>query len=434
MRPNLFANTPDILHAYLQRGGRPAFQVRLVLAATLGRHATASTAASSCPRTCRSRKAARSTSTRRSTRSGRATSSRPAAWRSSIGRINAIRRDASGAAARLGPRVPPDRQRRAHLLQQAIRRRPRPGAGRRQPRSVPDAARLRAAAARRTGASRPTRPSRSSTCCPASATSGAANGTTCGSIRRAASRTSCTCRCPTPCADRRTRPCPIRTIRCGTRTPSSTRRTSARSSTAPTTASATFPGLTQKLDYLQGLGINCLWLLPFYPSPLRDDGYDIADYENIHPSYGTLDDFDRFIDEAHRRGIRVITELVINHTSDQHPWFQAARRAPAGLAGARLLRVERHEPEVPGRADHLHRHRDVELELGRHGQGVLLAPVLPSSARPELRQPGGARGGDQGDAVLARPRRRRPAARRRAVPDRARRHDLREPAKRRTRC
>jgi maltose alpha-D-glucosyltransferase/alpha-amylase len=91
-----------------------------------------------------------------------------------------------------------------------------------------------------------------------------------------------------------------------------------------------FPGLTQKLEYLQGLGINCLWLLPFYPSPLRDDGYDIADYENIHPSYGTLDDFDRFIETAHRLGIRVITELVINHTSDQHPWFQAARRAPAG--------------------------------------------------------------------------------------------------------
>jgi maltose alpha-D-glucosyltransferase/alpha-amylase len=91
-----------------------------------------------------------------------------------------------------------------------------------------------------------------------------------------------------------------------------------------------FAGLTQKLEYLQRLGVNTVWLLPFYPSPLRDDGYDIADYENIHPSYGTLADFDRFIDEAHRRDIRVITELVINHTSDQHPWFQAARRAPAG--------------------------------------------------------------------------------------------------------
>ena len=91
-----------------------------------------------------------------------------------------------------------------------------------------------------------------------------------------------------------------------------------------------FNGLCQKLDYLQGLGANALWLLPFYPSPLRDDGYDIADYENIHPSYGTLEDFDRLVGESHRRGIRIITELVINHTSDQHPWFQAARRAPAG--------------------------------------------------------------------------------------------------------
>ncbi len=91
-----------------------------------------------------------------------------------------------------------------------------------------------------------------------------------------------------------------------------------------------FQGLTQKLEYLQSLGVNCLWILPFYPSPLKDDGYDIADYENIHPSYGTIEDFDRFITEAHRLGLRVITELVINHTSDQHPWFQAARRAPAG--------------------------------------------------------------------------------------------------------
>src|SRR5215212_4006295 len=91
-----------------------------------------------------------------------------------------------------------------------------------------------------------------------------------------------------------------------------------------------FPGLTQKLDYLQSLGVNCVWLLPFYPSPLRDDGYDIADYTNIHPSYGKLEDFDQFILEAHRRELRVVTELVINHTSDQHPWFQAARRAPPG--------------------------------------------------------------------------------------------------------
>jgi maltose alpha-D-glucosyltransferase/alpha-amylase len=91
-----------------------------------------------------------------------------------------------------------------------------------------------------------------------------------------------------------------------------------------------FRGFFEKLEYVQELGVDTIWLLPFYPSPLKDDGYDTADYENIHPAYGTLTDFDRFIEEAHRRGLRVITELVINHTSDQHPWFQAARRAPAG--------------------------------------------------------------------------------------------------------
>ncbi|HTX23884.1 MAG TPA: maltose alpha-D-glucosyltransferase [Steroidobacteraceae bacterium] len=91
-----------------------------------------------------------------------------------------------------------------------------------------------------------------------------------------------------------------------------------------------FPGLTLKLDYIQDLGVNTVWLLPFYPSPGKDDGYDIAGYRDIHPQYGTREDFKQFIHAAHRRGIRVITELVINHTSDQHPWFQAARRAPAG--------------------------------------------------------------------------------------------------------
>ena len=91
-----------------------------------------------------------------------------------------------------------------------------------------------------------------------------------------------------------------------------------------------FAGLTQRLDHVQSLGVNTIWLLPFYPSPLRDDGYDVADYEGVHPSYGTLDDFKAFVVEAHKRGLRVITELVVNHTSDQHPRFQAARRAPKG--------------------------------------------------------------------------------------------------------
>jgi maltose alpha-D-glucosyltransferase / alpha-amylase len=88
-----------------------------------------------------------------------------------------------------------------------------------------------------------------------------------------------------------------------------------------------FVGLTQKLDYLQDLGVTTVWLLPFYPSPLKDDGYDIADYTNVHPSYGTLADFKAFLRAAHQRGIRVVTELVLNHTSDQHAWFQRARRA-----------------------------------------------------------------------------------------------------------
>ncbi|HTW23337.1 MAG TPA: maltose alpha-D-glucosyltransferase [Candidatus Baltobacteraceae bacterium] len=86
-----------------------------------------------------------------------------------------------------------------------------------------------------------------------------------------------------------------------------------------------FKGLTLKLDYLKDLGVSALWLLPFYPSPWRDDGYDISDYTGVHPAYGTLDDFKTFLAEAHRRDIRVITELVLNHTSDQHPWFQQAR-------------------------------------------------------------------------------------------------------------
>ncbi|OLY76396.1 alpha-amylase [Pseudomonas sp. ATCC PTA-122608] len=93
-----------------------------------------------------------------------------------------------------------------------------------------------------------------------------------------------------------------------------------------------FPGLIAKLDYIADLGVNTIWLLPFYPSPRRDDGYDIAEYRGVHSDYGTMADAKRFIAEAHKRGLRVITELVINHTSDQHPWFQRARKAKPGSA------------------------------------------------------------------------------------------------------
>jgi maltose alpha-D-glucosyltransferase/alpha-amylase len=91
-----------------------------------------------------------------------------------------------------------------------------------------------------------------------------------------------------------------------------------------------FRGLYEKLDYLEALGVTCLWLLPFFPSPLKDDGYDIAEYTRVHASYGTLDDFRQFLEAAHARGMRVVIELVLNHTSDQHPWFQRARSAPPG--------------------------------------------------------------------------------------------------------
>src|SRR6185369_5569389 len=93
-----------------------------------------------------------------------------------------------------------------------------------------------------------------------------------------------------------------------------------------------FAGLTEKLDYIRDLGVNTIWVMPFYPSPLLDDGYDVSNYEDVHPPYGTRDDVRRFVQEAHDRGLRVITELIMNHTSDQHPWFKAAREAPKGSA------------------------------------------------------------------------------------------------------
>src|SRR5688572_31368335 len=91
-----------------------------------------------------------------------------------------------------------------------------------------------------------------------------------------------------------------------------------------------FPGIVEKLDYLEDLGINTIWLLPFYPSPLKDDGYDVTDHTEVHPDYGDLADFKAFLKAAHARNIRVVIELVLNHTSDQHPWFKRARKAKPG--------------------------------------------------------------------------------------------------------
>ena len=123
-----------------------------------------------------------------------------------------------------------------------------------------------------------------------------------------------------------------------------------------------FAGLTEKLDYLQWLGVDCLWVPPFFPSPLRDGGYDVADYNGMLPEIGTIEDFHEFLDAAHERGIRVIIDFVMNHTCDAHPWFQAPARTPRALR--RLLRLVRHRRALPGRPDHLRRHRAVELDVG----------------------------------------------------------------------
>ena len=92
------------------------------------------------------------------------------------------------------------------------------------------------------------------------------------------------------------------------------------------------PGLTGRLDYLAGLGVSCVWLLPFYPSPWRDDGYDVTDYYSVHPDFGNLGDFVELVQQAEDRGIRIVVDLVLNHTSDQHPWFQAAREETPRIA------------------------------------------------------------------------------------------------------
>ncbi len=112
-----------------------------------------------------------------------------------------------------------------------------------------------------------------------------------------------------------------------------------------------FPGLLSRLDYLQNLGVTCIWLLPFFSSPLRDDGYDIANYVDVNPSYGTLNDFKSFLDAAHQRNMQVMIELVINHTSDQHPWFKAARIAPPGSVAREMY--------VWSNTDHLYKDADI---------------------------------------------------------------------------
>ena len=141
-----------------------------------------------------------------------------------------------------------------------------------------------------------------------------------------------------------------------------------------------FAGLTSKLDYLEDLGVTALWLLPFYPSPGRDDGYDISDYRHINPDFGTMQDFRRFMQEAKRRKLRVITELVINHTSDQHPWFQRARRGRPSSDARNWYVWSDTDHRFLRNAHHLQRHRKIKLDLGPGRAGLLLAPLLLASA------------------------------------------------------
>ena len=185
-----------------------------------------------------------------------------------------------------------------------------------------------------------------------------------------------------------------------------------------------FKGLSSKLDYLADLGVTCLWLLPMYPSPFRDDGYDIADYYSIHPSYGTLDDFREFLDAAHARRLRVVTELVLNHTSDQHAWFKEARSSRDNPRRDWYVWSDT-DDRYQRRPHHLRRYRALELGMGPRVQSVLLASVLQPSTGPQLRQPCGPGRDVERDEVLARAWRRRVQGRRRAVSDRAREHHLR---------
>ena len=143
-----------------------------------------------------------------------------------------------------------------------------------------------------------------------------------------------------------------------------------------------FAGLTEKLDYLAWLGVDCLWVPPFFTSPLRDGGYDVADFVGILPEAGTLEDFRAFVAAAHERGIRVIIDFVMNHTSDAHPWFQASRADPDGPFGDFYVWSDT-DDLYSRRPRHLRRHRAVQLDLGPRARsstsGTGSSPTSPTS-------------------------------------------------------
>ena len=146
-------------------------------------------------------------------------------------------------------------------------------------------------------------------------------------------------------------------------------------------------GLTDRVDYLAGIGVSCVWLMPFYPSPNRDDGYDIVDFYSVDPRLGTLGDLVEFVRTARDRGIRVIADVVVNHTSDQHPWFQAARVQPR-LSVPRVLRLGRREARGEAGRRRVPRPGELQLGVGRGGRPVLPAPLLLPPARPQRGQSG----------------------------------------------
>ncbi len=187
-----------------------------------------------------------------------------------------------------------------------------------------------------------------------------------------------------------------------------------------------FPGLTEKLDYVERLGVNTIWLLPFYPSPMRDDGYDIADYRGINPVYGTHKDFKAFIEAAHERGLKVITELVVNHTSDQHPWFQAARKAPPGSAKRNFYVWSDTDERFPETRIIFTDTEDSNWAWDSGREAILLAPLLLASTGFESQQSAGRASRDTRDALLARHGRRWVAARCDPISLRARWHEQRE--------
>ncbi len=186
-------------------------------------------------------------------------------------------------------------------------------------------------------------------------------------------------------------------------------------------------GLTSKLPYLQDLGVTAIWLLPFYPSPGRDDGYDISDYTGISPEVGTLTDFEELVAEAHRRGLRVITELVLNHTSDQHPWFQRARRAPG--SAERNFYVWGDSPDRYRDARIIFRDFEVSnWTWDREAGAYYWHRFLRAPAGPQLREPRSPGGPPGRSRLLARQGGRRPPARRGALSLRGGGYQLREPA------